>query len=334
MKARTFVDTVLVHALGGNGGNGCISFRREKYVPFGGPDGGDGGNGGNVVLRGSNNEDSLIRLFYDPHLRAEEGGHGRGAQQHGRNGKDAVANVPLGTVAQIEGTDTIIGEVLENGQELIVAKGGKGGLGNVHWKTSTNQAPREHTDGEKGVRLDLRITLKLIADAGLIGYPNAGKSSLLAQLTEAHPKVAAYPFTTLHPILGAMPAGEYSQIRIADIPGIIAGAHEGVGLGFDFLRHIERVPILVHVVDMAGTDGRDPTDDYRTVRDELKRYKSELSKRMTIVVANKMDAPEAEKNLTAFRRKTRTKPIPVSALTGEGIDKFKDALIKAWESRK
>lgn len=331
MKARTFVDTVLVHASGGDGGHGCVSFRREKYVPYGGPDGGDGGNGGNVILKATRNEDSLTRLFYDPHLRAENGEHGRGAQQHGRNGRDAVALVPPGTVAQIEGETGMLGEVLLDGQELVVAHGGRGGLGNVHWKSSTNQAPRQHTDGKKGERRDLRITLKLIADAGLIGYPNAGKSSILSQLTDAHPRIAAYPFTTLHPILGAMPAGNYRQMRVADIPGIIAGAHEGVGLGFDFLRHIERVPILVLIVDMAGTDGRDPVADYRSVRDELKRYRADLPKKPTIVVANKMDMPEAAKNLSAFRRKTRTKPIGISALTGEGIAHLKSALIEAWQ---
>ena len=331
MKARTFVDTVLVHVSGGDGGRGCVSFRREKYVPYGGPDGGDGGRGGNVVLKASRNEDSLVRLFYDPHLRAEHGEHGRGAQQHGRNGRDAVALVPLGTVAQIEGDEASLGEVVEDGQELVVARGGRGGLGNVHWKSSTNQAPRQYTPGTKGERLDLRVTLKLIADAGLIGYPNAGKSSILSQLTDARPKVAAYPFTTLHPILGAMPVDDYRQMRVADIPGIVAGAHDGVGLGLDFLRHIERVPTLVHVVDMAGTDGRDPVSDFRTVRDELKRYRADLPARVTIVVANKMDVPGAAANLAAFRRRTRVKPVPISALTGEGIADLKAAMVRAWD---
>ena len=330
MKARTFVDTVTIQAWGGNGGNGCTSFRREKYVPFGGPDGGDGGHGGHVIVKGSRHEDSLIGLFFNPHVRAEDGGHGKGAQRTGRNGTPVVVNVPLGTqVLNTEG-ETLVGDVVEDGQELVIAKGGRGGLGNVHWKSSTNRAPMRHTDGEKGEQLTLRLTLKLIADAGLVGYPNAGKSSLLCALTDAHPKVAAYPFTTLHPAVGALDVDPYRRMRIVDIPGIITGAHEGIGLGFDFLRHIERVPFMVYVVDMAGSEGRDPVADYRSVRAEMKAYREELLKRPALVVANKMDLPEAEANLKTFRRKTRTKPIPVSAVTGDGIAELRSALIAAW----
>jgi len=330
VKARTFVDTVTIQACGGDGGNGCTSFRREKYVPYGGPDGGDGGHGGHVILKGSRHEDSLIGLYFDPHVRAEEGGHGKGAQKTGRNGASAMVPVPLGTQAYLADDNSLVGDVVEDGQELVVARGGRGGLGNVHWKSSTNRAPTRHTDGQPGERFTLRLTLKLIADAGLIGYPNAGKSSLLRALTDAHPKVAPYPFTTLHPAIGALEVDEFRRMRIVDVPGIIAGAHEGVGLGFDFLRHIERVPFMVFVVDMAGSEGRDPVADYRSVREEMKAYREDLLKRPALVVANKMDLQEAEANLKAFRRKTRTKPIPVSTITGDGIAELRSALIAAW----
>jgi GTP-binding protein len=330
VKARTFVDTVTIQAWGGNGGNGCTSFRREKYVPYGGPDGGDGGHGGHVILKGSRHEDSLIGLFFNPHVRAEDGGHGKGAQRTGRNGASVVVPVPLGTQVFPAGGDTPTGDVIEDGQELTVARGGKGGLGNVHWKSSTNRAPMRHTDGERGEQLTLQLTLKLIADAGFVGYPNAGKSSLLRALTDAHPKVAAYPFTTLHPAVGALEVDPFRRMRIVDVPGIIAGAHDGVGLGFDFLRHIERVPFMIFVVDMAGSEGRDPVADYRSVREEMKAYRADLLQRPSLVVANKMDLPEAETNLKTFRRKTRTKPIPVSSLTGDGVSELRAALIAVW----
>jgi GTP-binding protein len=326
VKTRSFVDAVTVHAIAGNGGNGCTSFRREKYVPFGGPDGGDGGNGGDVILRGSNNEDSLLRLYFDPHLRSERGGHGRGQEQHGKDGAPCVVNIPTGTEIRSVETGLLLGDIVKDGQELVVAKGGKGGGGNIHWKSSINQAPTRHTDGEEGERFVLRLTLKLIADAGLVGYPNAGKSSILSRISDAHPKIAAYPFTTLNPVIGTMMGEGYSRIRVADIPGLIHGAHNGVGLGFDFLRHIERAPVIVLVIDMAGTDGRDPVEDYLSVREEMRLYREDLLQRPSLLVANKMDRQEAAAHLKNFRSKTKTRPISISAETGEGMDAFRKKL--------
>ncbi|OGV65179.1 MAG: hypothetical protein A2283_12785 [Lentisphaerae bacterium RIFOXYA12_FULL_48_11] len=328
MKQRTFIDSVKVYVKAGKGGNGSYSFRREKFIPYGGPDGGDGGNGGNIILRGNRDEDSLIRLHYTPHQIAGDGGKGLGQQMHGRNGKDLLLNVPCGTEIWNADTSAMIGEILNDGQEIVVAKGGKGGIGNVHFKTSTHQAPTEHTEGKLGDELNIRLELKLIADIGLVGFPNAGKSSILTGISDAHPKIAAYPFTTLNPIIGTLIYDDFIRIRIADIPGLIKGAHDGIGLGYDFLRHIERAQCLVYVIDMAGTDGRNPVDDYKTLKEELALYTTNLTKKPHLIVANKMDVPEAATNLKVFIKKTRTTPLPISAYTGERLDELRELMKK------
>jgi GTP-binding protein len=326
VRSRTFIDSVVLHARAGNGGNGCASFRREKYIPKGGPDGGDGGRGGHVILKGDRAADSLEAFHYVPHQSAENGGHGKGKMCHGRNGRDLTASVPCGTEVRDLETDRVVGDILEHGQTLTVARGGKGGLGNCHWKSSTRRAPREHSDGEPGEEASLRLELKLIADIGLVGFPNAGKSSLLTAVSDAHPKVAAYPFTTLHPIMGTIVFEDYTRLRVADVPGLIKGAHEGVGLGDRFLRHIERSSFLLYVIDMAGVDGRCPSDDYADLHEELVQYKAELGMLPSIVVANKMDLPAAVENLPEFRSRTNTQPISVSALTGLGLTELKDEI--------
>jgi GTP-binding protein len=326
LKTRKFVDHVTVFATAGNGGNGSASFRREKFVPKGGPDGGDGGRGGHVILCGDHDTDSLINLYFAPHVRAGHGGHGAGKRRHGRNGQDRRVKVPCGTEVWEKESDTLIGDIVSHGQELIVAKGGKGGLGNVHFKSSTHQAPTEHTDGKTGQDATLRLELKIMADIGLVGFPNAGKSSLLTALSDAHPKIGAYPFTTLNPVLGTVIFEDYTKLRIADIPGIIDGAHEGVGLGYDFLRHIERSRFLLIVLDMAGVDTRSPLDDYHNLLSELKLYDSDLPERPHLVVANKMDLPEAEENRKEFVEKTGLEPILVSTADNRGIPELKREL--------
>ncbi len=326
MKDRKFIDSTILHAHAGNGGNGSASFRREKFVPRGGPDGGDGGRGGHIVLRGDNDLDSLIGIYFDPRRRAEAGGHGLGQQMHGANGRDLVVDVPCGTEVWNVETGELVADITADGQTAIIARGGRGGRGNVHWKSSTHRAPHEHTDGTAGEEFALRLELKLVADAGLVGFPNAGKSSLLRALSDAHPKVAAYPFTTLNPIIGTVMFEDYTRLRLADIPGLVDGAHNGVGLGHAFLRHIERSRCLIFVVDMAGTDGREPHRDYACVREELRLHKAELTDRPSLVVANKMDCPESAANLKVFIRKTRTKPIRVSTVTGEGIAELREGL--------
>jgi len=330
MKQRTFIDSVKVFVKAGNGGNGSFSFRREKYIPYGGPDGGDGGKGGSVILKGDRDTDSLIRLYFTPHQAAGQGGKGLGRQMHGRNGTELILKVPCGTQVFNMDTGVLMGEILEHGQELLVARGGKGGVGNVHFKTSTHQAPTEHTQGELGEELTLRLELKLIADIGLVGFPNAGKSSILTGISDAHPKIAAYPFTTFNPIIGTLVFEDFTRIKIADIPGLLKGAHDGIGLGHDFLRHIERAPCLAYVLDMAGMDGRNPADDYEVLKEELEFYRKDLIDRPSIVVANKMDLPEARANLKEFKKRTRTNPIQISALTGQGLPELRDAMVKLF----
>ena len=326
MKPVTFVDQVRVQAFAGNGGNGSSHMHRAKFQPHGGPDGGDGGNGGSVVIRASKDVSSLLDLHFSPLVRAEHGTPGAGKQLYGRNGRDKIVPVPLGTEVRDAETGDWVGEVLADGDTLLVARGGKGGLGNLHFKSSTHQAPREYTPGTPGETKTLTFTMKTVAEVGLVGYPNAGKSTLLSALSNARPKVAPYPFTTLHPQVGTLFFDAAHSVRVADIPGLIDGAHRGVGLGHDFLRHIERTRFLLFVLDMQGTDNRSPVDDYRSLRRELRLYNPELLTRPSLVVANKMDGPDAPANLKDFRRRVRLSPLPMTALTGEGLPELKRRL--------
>ncbi len=330
LKSRTFADRVKVNMAAGDGGDGCVAFRREKFVPLGGPAGGNGGHGGSIYIRASKDKGSLITLYYQPHQRAERGGAGRGKQCHGKSGRDLYVQVPCGTEVREADTGTVLGEVIEDGDTLLIASGGKGGWGNMRFATSTHQAPREFTPGEKGEARTVILELKSVADVGLVGYPNAGKSTLLGQISRAHPKIASYPFTTLHPVIGIVTYEDFRTLRVADIPGLIAGAHEGVGLGDEFLRHIERSRFLVFVIDMAGVDGRDPAEDYVNLRRELKQYREELASRPYLLAANKMDVPEAEDNRAAFEKKTGEQVLPVSARKGDGVEALKDRLYQAF----
>ena len=326
MKAHKFVDSVSVHVRAGKGGDGSCSFRREACVEKGGPDGGDGGRVAHVIFQGDHDEDSLQRLYYSPLLFAENGVPGRGQKMYGRNGKDLYVKIPCGTAVYDRETGLLVADIVAHGQEEIIARGGKGGLGNVHWKTATHQAPVEFTPGEPGEEFHLNLELKLLADVGLVGFPNAGKSSLLGRISDAHPKVAAYPFTTINPIVGTVCYPDFSQLRVADIPGLIEGAHAGIGLGHEFLRHLERSRLLLFVIDMAGVDGREPWADYKALRNELSLHSARLAKHPALVVANKMDLPEAVANLKSFRRRIRVPVIKVSTVAGTGIEEVKTRL--------
>jgi GTP-binding protein len=340
-----FVDRVKVFVQAGKGGRGCVSFRREKFVPKGGPDGGDGGRGGDVILLADRHVDNLTNLFYEPIIRAKNGVHGKGKKMTGSAGADKVVKVPVGTVVYAaEGAERStfnaqrwtssaeqlaipIVDLIRDGQEFMLCRGGAGGKGNVHFKSSRNRAPRQYTEGEEGEEGYFLLELRTIADAGLVGYPNAGKSTLLRKVSAARPKVAAYPFTTLHPIVGVIEFPGYRRATIADIPGLIEGAHRGLGLGYEFLRHITRCRILLFVIDVAGSEGRNPVEDLRNLRREIDLYDPALSSRPWLVVANKMDLPYAKKNLEAVQERfPKTKIIPTSAEKGEGMDALKEAL--------
>ena len=344
MKTRTFIDQVDVIVRSGKGGDGSASFRREALVAFGGPDGGDGGRGGDVVLRASTHVNSLISLYFDPKLYAEDGVPGSGKRCFGRRGKDLVVDVPCGTLVTDLDTGLVVADIVDPGQRVVIAKGGAGGYGNVHFKSAVNQAPTEHTPGGPAEERRLHFELKTIADAGLLGFPNAGKSSILTALSSATPKIASYPFTTLNPIVGTIEYDDFAQIRMADVPGIIEGASQGVGLGIAFLKHLERARVLVYMIDMAGTDNRKPWDDYRVLADEIAAFNAELPERPFLVVANKMDQAAARKNLKRFVKETGITPIALSCTPslkdlreyadlkdypGEvGLDAFKAALRK------
>lgn len=335
MKPVVFRDKVRVTVVAGNGGDGASSFRREKFVPRGGPDGGDGGRGGHVTLHASKDVDSLLPLYFNPLQRAGHGKRGLGQRQHGRNGDDLVVRVPCGTEIRLWDSKEWVGEVVEDGDELKLAEGGAGGLGNCHFSTSTHQAPTRQTDGEKGETFALQMEMKMVADVGLVGYPNAGKSTILCAISEAHPKTAAYPFTTLHPMLGTLQYEDFINIKVADIPGLIDGAHQGVGLGHDFLRHIERTRFLVFVVDMGGIDGRNPTEDFQNLRNEVTLYQPEIGERPYMVVANKMDVPGSTEYLDEFCKATGEEPLQMCAEIGDGADALRDALymnVQALES--
>jgi GTP-binding protein len=326
VKTRKFIDSAPLYLKAGKGGDGVASFRREKFVANGGPDGGDGGHGGSIILQCDYDTDSLIDIYFAPHRKAEAGGSGRGKQMHGKTGKDLYIKVPCGTEVHNKETGELIVDILETGSEYVVANGGKGGLGNIHWKRATHQAPRECTAGTPGEDISLKLELKIAADIGLVGFPNAGKSSLLTKISDAHPKIASYPFTTLNPIIGTIIFEDYSRLRVADIPGLIEGAHQGIGLGHAFLRHIERSSFLIYIIDMAGVDTRKPFEDLQSLKEELRLHRQELSERPTLVVANKMDLPEAAENLKEFKEKTGINPIEISATEETGIPELKEAI--------
>jgi GTP-binding protein len=326
MKAKTFIDQVVVQVRSGRGGDGSMSFRREALVEFGGPDGGDGGRGGDVVFKASEHVNSLLSLYYDPKCIAQDGGPGQGQKMFGKRGKDLVVNVPLGTEVYDEETGLMVADITEVGQKVVVAKGGAGGFGNVHFKSSVNQAPTEHTPGGEPEERRLRLELKTIADAGFLGFPNAGKSSLLTVLSSATPKIASYPFTTLNPIVGTLVYDDWAKVTLADVPGIIEGAAKGVGLGLAFLKHLERSKVLVYIIDMAGTDNREPWKDYEVLKKEIDEYSAELASRPYLVVANKMDVECSKENLERFIKETGVEPIAISCDSREGIEEFKAAL--------
>jgi GTPase len=333
-----FVDRIKVFAQAGKGGRGCVSFRREKFVPKGGPDGGDGGRGGDVILRADRHVDNLSNLFYESIVKAKNGAHGMGKKKAGRTGASKIVKVPLGTLVHQLAFETFeirnskfeaqpLADLTRDGEEFVLCRGGAGGKGNVHFKSSRNRAPRQYTDGEEGEQGHFLLELRTIADAALVGYPNAGKSTLLRKISAARPKVAAYPFTTLHPIIGVVEFPGYRRATIADIPGLIEGAHRGLGLGHEFLRHITRCRVLLLVVDVAGSEGRDPTGDLRNLRCEIDLYNPRLSKRPWHIIANKMDLPNAEENLKALRKRFPKIDIaPISAVRDEGIEKLKRKL--------
>ncbi|HRE04515.1 MAG TPA: GTPase ObgE [Opitutaceae bacterium] len=331
-----FVDECVIKVQAGDGGRGCVSFRREKYEPWGGPNGGDGGKGGDVILLGDDDTNNLVDYKYKPHWKGERGEHGLGKDCHGREGKPAILRMPLGTVVIDEATDKVVAEVIEDGQQIVLCKGGNGGWGNTHFKTSTNRAPKRANAGQEGETGNFRLVLKSIADIGLVGYPNAGKSSLTTAITKARPKTAAYPFTTLHPQIGVIEYPDpmnFDRLLLADVPGLIEGASENRGLGHRFLRHIERCALLMFLVDMAGVDGRDPRDDYAVLLKELKLYDPALLKKPRLVVANKMDLPEAASHLAKFKRRHKVDILPISCIEGEGLEALKLELRKRVRGR-
>ena len=333
-----FVDRIKVFAQAGSGGRGSVSFRREKFVPKGGPDGGDGGRGGEVILRADRHVDNLSNLFYEPIIKAKSGGHGMGKKMHGKSAPAKIVKAPVGTIvwpADEKGRPTSAAPIVDltwDGQEFVLCRGGAGGKGNVHFKSSRNRAPRQYTEGEEGEQGHFLLELRTIADAGLVGYPNAGKSTLLRKVSAARPRVAAYPFTTLHPIIGVVEFSGYRRATIADIPGLIEGAHRGLGLGHEFLRHITRCRIFLFVVDVAGSEGRNPVEDLQQLRKELDLYDPLLSQRPWFVIANKMDLPGAEENLSGLRQKfPKIDIVPISAAKGEGIEELKKKLARWLE---
>jgi GTPase len=316
-----FVDQTKIYVKGGDGGNGMVAFRREKYVPKGGPAGGDGGKGADVVFVVEEGLRTLMDFRYNRHFKAARGEHGMSKNQHGRNSKDMIVKVPPGTVVTDAETNEVIADLTEHGQKAIIAKGGRGGRGNTRFATPANPAPELSEHGEPGQEREVVLELKLLADVGLVGFPSVGKSTLLSVVSSARPKIADYHFTTIAPNLGMVETEDGRSFVMADLPGLIEGAHSGVGLGHQFLRHIERTRVIVHVIDMAAVEGRDPYEDYLTINKELKEYNLRLTERPQIIVANKMDMPEAEENLKEFKsRLTDDHPIfPISAFTRQGL---------------
>ena len=330
-----FIDQVKVYVRAGDGGSGCVSFRREKFVPKGGPDGGDGGDGGDVIIRASRRLGSLIDFRYRSHFNAERGLHGQGKKKHGRNGADCIVNVPMGSIIKDADTGEVIVDLIEDGQNIVVAKGGLGGKGNTHFTSSTNRSPRLAGKGKPGSERWLRIELKLLADIGLVGLPNAGKSTLLSALSAAQPKIASYPFTTLKPHLGVLQSADHRPCIIADIPGLIEGAHHGAGLGHKFLKHIERTKIILHIIDASGSI-ENTINEHKTIESELLNYNEELLQRRQILLLNKTDLIQDSDQLDKLKKifiNKGLKVIHISALTGDGIENLKDILLETIEEK-
>ncbi len=317
-----FVDRAEIEIEAGRGGNGCVAFRREKYVPQGGPNGGDGGDGGNVIFRAREGVNSLVQFAHRKHWRAENGQPGQGSDRHGRNGEDLLIEVPPGTVILDSRSGMIIRDLVADGEDVVVARGGRGGKGNAHFKSSINQAPREASKGSDGESRKIILELKVIADVGLVGRPNAGKSTLLSRLSRARPEIADYPFTTKYPNLGLVSANMERSFVMADIPGLIEGAADGAGLGHDFLRHIMRAGILVHLVEPLPSDQTDPIENYQSIQLELERYSPELAKRPEIVVVSKSEIPESEEVYERLKPLVNTPVLRISAVTGQGLNEL------------
>jgi len=326
-----FVDQADIYVKAGDGGDGCVSFRREKYVPKGGPDGGDGGDGGDVIIEADENLGTLLDLVSRSHYVAPSGRPGAGKNRTGANGEDLVIRVPVGTIVLDRRTGLVLTDLTQHGQRVVVARHGRGGRGNARFATPVNQTPVEFEEGAPGEERYLRLELKLIADVGLIGEPNAGKSTLLSRVSAAHPRIAAYPFTTLEPQLGIVDADGYQRFTVADLPGLIEGAHEGRGLGDEFLRHIERTRMLVHMVEPKPMDGSSPVEAYHRVRRELRLYSERLAEKPEIVVASKMDLPGSEEGREALQKALGVEVLPISAVTGRGLRRFVSAILKVLE---
>ncbi|MDJ0722671.1 MAG: GTPase ObgE [Desulfobacterales bacterium] len=327
-----FIDEATITVQSGDGGRGCASFRREKFVPRGGPDGGDGGKGGDVVLVATLRKRTLRQFQFKRQFRAPNGGHGQGKQKTGRNGDDLIIELPPGTLVRDAETGALLKDLTTAGERHILVHGGRGGLGNTRFKSSTNRAPRHSQPGEPGAVLTLKLELKLLADVGLVGLPNAGKSTLIRALSAARPKVGDYPFTTLNPSLGVVETGWGQPFVVADIPGLIAGAHQGAGLGHRFLRHIERTRVLVHMIDIAAIDPADPLGAFNTVQKELALFKAELAHKPLLVVLNKSDLPAAAANEARFKDQAQDLDIlTISARNAEGLDPLKSKIVQLLE---
>src|SRR5215468_3106778 len=329
-----FIDEATIRVKAGDGGNGCVAFRREKFVPRGGPSGGDGGKGGDVIMESSERHNTLVHFRFNPEYKAERGRHGEGSNKTGREGEDALLKVPVGTIVYDAESGEKVHDFSHADDRIVIARGGRGGRGNAQFKTSTHQAPREHEDGRPGDERTLRLELKLLADVGLVGYPNVGKSTLISRISAARPKIADYPFTTLEPNLGVVVVGEpphETSFVVADIPGLIEGAHEGAGLGTQFLRHIERTRLLAHMIDVSDASGRDdPVKDFDVIMTELASFGEGLEKKPMIIVASKMDVANPEKlaRLRRYAKKRRLDLYEISAVTGKGIAELKYSLGK------
>jgi len=324
-----FIDEAKIYVKAGDGGNGCLAFRREKYVPRGGPSGGDGGRGGDVYMVANEQLNTLLHFRFNPEHRAERGRHGEGSNCTGQDGEPVVLEVPVGTVVYDADTGDRLHDLALPGERVLIARGGRGGKGNARFATATHQAPTEHQPGRPGQERRLRLELKLLADAGLVGFPNAGKSTLISRISAARPKIADYPFTTLEPNLGVVQLDDFRSFVVADIPGLIEGAHLGQGLGTQFLRHIERTKLLVHLVDVSEASGRDPVEDFETVIRELASFSEDLAKKPMLVVASKMDAAQDPARIESLKRLAEERGLPyleISSVTGKGLEALKHAI--------